>query len=94
VNFGCRASHLNSVPVHETFQGQTVWRGSVEVFEIQHPSGAKRAYGWAYADLEGDLQTAYMTILGVAPIHGAQDAVRAAICAVAKGEMRSPAAID
>lgn len=30
----CSARHLETVPVHETFQGQTVWQGEVEVFEI------------------------------------------------------------
>lgn len=82
-NFDCSASHLESIPIHESHQGKTIWRGIVEVFAIKHPSGATRAYGWSYADLEGDLQTAHTTVLGIPPIRSAHDAVKAALCAAA-----------
>jgi hypothetical protein len=37
------------VPVTETFNGQTVWDGEVQVFDlIAHPT-AKHAYAWSYA---------------------------------------------
>ncbi len=35
---GAKATYLESVPVKETFQGQTVWDGVVEVFSLKgHP---------------------------------------------------------
>jgi hypothetical protein len=38
--------HLS--PVHETFQGQTVWAGEVEVFDLVGHPKAKRCYAWAH----------------------------------------------
>jgi hypothetical protein len=35
---GAEATHIESVPVRETFKGQTVWEGIVEVFESSRPS--------------------------------------------------------
>ena len=32
---GAKASHLESVPVTEKFQGRTVWDGVVEVFVLE-----------------------------------------------------------
>ena len=35
---GVEGTHLRSEPVHETFQGGTVWEGVVEVFAVKgHP---------------------------------------------------------
>ena len=31
---GAEATHVESVPVKETFQGKTMWEGIVEVFEL------------------------------------------------------------
>ncbi len=42
----CPASHLESVVVVETFRGQTMWEGVVEVFDLAGHAKAKRAYGW------------------------------------------------
>ena len=39
---GVESSHVESVPVKETFQGKTVWEGIVEVFELKdHPKAEK-----------------------------------------------------
>ena len=46
---GCEATWIESVPVHETHEGQTVWTGDVQVFDlVKHPK-AKRAYAWSHA---------------------------------------------
>jgi len=35
---GCKSKWIESVPVREVFQGQTVWEGVVQVFELtDHP---------------------------------------------------------
>ncbi|HSE17599.1 MAG TPA: hypothetical protein VLB46_11130 [Pyrinomonadaceae bacterium] len=35
---GSRATRVESVPIKEEFQGQTVWEGEVEVFDLlDHP---------------------------------------------------------
>jgi hypothetical protein len=43
---GCDSKHLETVPVHERFNGQTVWQGEVEVFSVTHPK-TDRCYAWA-----------------------------------------------
>ena len=56
---GCDSKWLKSVPVKETFQGQTVWEGVVEVFAlIDHPA-AKKCYAWSY-ELEGSTKRKYI----------------------------------
>ena len=67
------AEHLESVPVIETFRGQTVWEGMVEVFSITNPPPA-RAYGWA-VDAGGEPE--YVAVLGKPPIDNPLAAVRA-----------------
>lgn len=45
---GCTATYLETVAVTETFQGETIWQGEVEVFEIEGHPKAKRAYAWGH----------------------------------------------
>lgn len=74
---GVESRHIESTPVKEMFQGQTVWEGIVEVFELHgHPS-APKVYAWSY-DMEGT-EKRHVTVLHVGPIQSAVDAVRAAI---------------
>jgi len=42
------ATHVESVPVKETFQGQTVWEGVVEVFSLKDHPTAHRVYAWSH----------------------------------------------
>ena len=77
---GSRVTHIESVPVVETFRGQTVWEGMVEVFIVAKPPPA-RAYAWA---VEGDNGPQYVAVLGVQPINSPLDAVRAWIVSARK----------
>lgn len=73
---GVDSRHVESVPVHETFKGQTVWEGIVEVFElIGHPK-ASRLYAWIQ-DAEGKKR--HFTVLHLSPVDSPQKAVQAAI---------------
>jgi len=76
---GVEGTHLRSEPVHETFQGETVWEGIVEVFALKGHPKAGLAYAWAHATDDGGRR--YVAVLGVPPIKSAADAVRAAIAA-------------
>jgi hypothetical protein len=81
---GVESRHVESVPVRETFQGQTVWDGVVEVFDlINHPM-AKQGYAWRYQDDAG--KTQYTAVLKLPPVKSPQDAVKAAIRAQVKNE--------
>jgi hypothetical protein len=73
------ATHVESVPVKETFKGETVWEGIVEVFELAGHATAHRAYAWAHETDNPDKPIRHITVLHIHPIKSAQDAVRAAI---------------
>lgn len=81
---GCDSTYLESVPVHETFQGKTVWAGEVEVFEIRGHSKAKRCYAWAHKQGENDKHTRYMAVLEIPPVNSPLTAIRAAIVETAR----------
>ena len=78
---GCDATYLETVPVVEEFQGQTIWQGDVEVFELQGHPKATRGYGWGHVTGEHDQGRRYFTILELPPVDSPQAAVRAAIAA-------------
>jgi hypothetical protein len=80
----CGAIHVETVPVHEVFQGKTVWQGDVEVFDLmQHPK-AKRAYAWAHSDGPNDEETRFVAVLEIHPVESAETAVKASIMADSK----------
>jgi len=45
---GVESTHVRSERVHETFQGQTVWEGVVEVFALKGHPKAGLAYAWSH----------------------------------------------
>jgi hypothetical protein len=76
---GAEATHVESVGVKETHQGQTVWEGVVEVFDlVGHPS-AMRVYAWAHDTDNPESPRRHVTVLHAHPIKSAEDAVRAFI---------------
>jgi hypothetical protein len=77
---GSAVKHLESVPVVETFRGQTVWQGVVEVFCVSNPP-PDRAYGWA---VQGDTEPQYVAVLGTPPIDSPLAAVRAWLVSIAR----------
>jgi hypothetical protein len=76
---GAEATHLESVPVKEVFQGQTVWEGIVEVFELTGHATAHRVYAWAHETDDPNKPVRNVTVLHLHPVKSAQDAVRAVI---------------
>ena len=76
---GAEASHVKSVPVKETFHGQTVWEGIVEVFDLHGHPQASRVYAWSHETDNPDRPRKHVTVLHIAPVLSAAMAVRAAI---------------
>ena len=76
---GAEATHVESVPVKEIFQGQTVWEGIVEVFDLKDHPTAHRVYAWAHDTDEQENTRRHVTVLHAHPVRSAQDAVRAFI---------------
>ncbi len=81
---GCDSTYVESVPVHEQFQGQTVWAGEVEVFDLHGHPKAKRCYAWAHKEGKSDEQTRYIAVLEIPPVNSPVTAVMAAIVGTVK----------
>jgi len=78
----CDSEHIESVPVREVFQGQTVWEGTVETFRLLDTPKGKRAYAWIYKTEAG--KTQYVAVLGTPEVNSPVDAVRIYILNEAK----------
>lgn len=76
---GSPAEHIESVPVRETFQGQVVWDGTVEVFALSGHATASRAYAWSHEADSGGRR--FVAVLNAPPVDSPVKAVRAAIVA-------------
>jgi hypothetical protein len=76
---GVESEHIKSVPVKETFQGQTVWEGVVEIFHITGHPKASVAYAWSHDTDDPAKPKRHVTVLHIAPVLSAAMAVRAAI---------------
>src|SRR5205807_7418775 len=72
-------THLESVPVKETFQGKTVWDGIVEVFELHGHPKSTHAYAWAHETDSPKKPTRHVAVLRIPPVVSPETAVRAAI---------------
>ena len=76
----CESQFVESVPVTETHDGQIVWGGVVQVFDlIDHPE-AERAYAWSHEVDDSDARR-FVVVLHQRPVDSAQAAVKAAIAA-------------
>lgn len=75
---GCDASWVESVPVKETFEGQTVWEGTVQVFDLVGHAAATRCYAWSHAVGESGKRR-FVAVLHQGPVDSPEAAVRAAI---------------
>lgn len=75
---GVESSHVESVPIKETFQDKTVWEGIVEVFDLKDHPKATRAYAWAY-ETDNPKKPRHVTVLHMGPVTSPLLAVRAAI---------------
>jgi hypothetical protein len=81
---GCTSTYVETVPVTETFKGEIVWTGEVEVFEIRGHPKAKRAYAWGHVTGEEDQARRYVTVLELPPVDSPQTAVKVAVAAEIK----------
>lgn len=66
------------MPVKETFQGKTIWEGTVQVFDLQGHPEATRCYAWSHA--VGDTEKRrFVAVLHKEPVTSPAAAVRASI---------------
>jgi hypothetical protein len=76
---GVDATHVESVPLKEVFQGKTVWDGIVEVFDLHGHPKTHRVYAWSHETDDPDSPKRHVTVLHIPPVVSPLTAVRAAI---------------
>lgn len=81
---GGRATLVQSVPVTEVHDGETVWDGIVHVFDLADHPTATQAYAWSYELDDG--RRRFFAVLHAGPIKSPRDAVQAAIVAENKSK--------
>ena len=74
----CSARLIQSVPIREWFEHETVWEGAVHIFDLEGHPTASRAYAWS-SSIEGSDNRRFFAVLHQPPITSPVDAVRAAI---------------
>jgi len=75
----CAAGWRETVPVHEVFRGETVWKGEVEVYDLAGHPRAKRAYAWSHREGKYDEGERSVAVLEIPPVDSAQRAVQVKI---------------
>lgn len=74
----CKSKWIESVPVKETFKGQTVWEGVVQVFDLTNHATSKTCYAWSRS--VGDTgKRKFCAVLHQGPVDSPQKAVKASI---------------
>jgi hypothetical protein len=76
---GVEATHVETVPVVETFQGQTLWEGNVEVFDLAEHPEASRVYAWSHETNDPENPRQHITVLQIPPATTPLKAVQVAI---------------
>ena len=76
--YGCESTWLESVQVTETFEGQLVWTGVVQVFELDRHPTASKCYAWS-SPIEGTIQRKFYAVLHVPPVDSPAAAVKASV---------------
>jgi hypothetical protein len=76
---GVDSSHVETVAVKESFEGETIWEGEVEVFELYDHPETDKLYAWVHEMDDIDNPKRHVTVLHIDPITSPQLAVRAAI---------------
>lgn len=76
---GVEATHVETVPVKETFRGETVWEGHVEVFDLQDHPTANRIYAWSHDTDDPANPRRHVTVLHLPPAITPLRAVQASI---------------
>ena len=76
---GSFATHVETVPVVETFNGQTIWEGEVEVFALHDHPKTDRVYAWSHDTDDADSPRRHVTVLHIPPATSPLRAVQASI---------------
>ena len=82
---GCDSAWMQAVRVKETFEGEIVWEGLVQVFSlIDHPK-ATVCYAWSHA-IDDSTKRRFVAVLHEEPVTSPGAAVRADIIQQGRGQ--------
>src|ERR1700721_68323 len=73
----CEAVHTKTFFVDEKFQGSTIWKGDIEVFELKGHPKAARCFAWLHREEGKGVRP--VALLDKWPIISPQTAIRFAI---------------
>ena len=73
--YGCKSKHLKTVATKLTHEGEVIWEGEVEEFELINYPKAKKCYGWGFEKEKVEIE--FVTVLGVKPVINPEMAVKA-----------------
>jgi len=76
---GTDSTHVETVPIKEVFNGETVWDGEVEVFDLHDHPKTHRVYAWAHDTDDADCPRPHVTVLHILPATIPRKAVQASI---------------
>ncbi len=79
----CSAVHIQTQPVRLALDGQILWKGKVEVFQLKEHPEAKLAFGWGVPNGQG--QTEFITVIGRPPLDNPISAVKAYLASKNRG---------
>lgn len=73
----CNTTYSESADIKEEHEGQTVWEGTVHVFDVDHPD-SDTCYAWS-SPIDDSKERQYYAVLKIPPIDLPINAVRASI---------------
>ena len=76
---GTEATYVETVPIKEIWEGETVWEGDVEVFDLHDHPETSRVYAWAHETDDPDRPRRHVTVLHIPPATSPRKAVQASI---------------
>jgi hypothetical protein len=76
---GSEATHVETVPITESHEGQTVWQGEVEVFDLHDHPKASRVYAWTHETDDSETPRRTVTVLHIPPVTSPRKAVQVSI---------------
>jgi hypothetical protein len=76
---GVESTHVETVPIRETHEGETVWEGEVEVFDLHDHPQTSRVYAWAHDTEDAGRPRRHVTVLHIPPATSPRRAVQASI---------------
>lgn len=77
--YGVQSMHIDSVRVTQILEDNTVWDGTIEVFELHRHPKAPIVYAWAQGPDKPGMPRKYVAVLHLDSVDSPEAAVKATI---------------